>query len=603
MAGTVRDGSASIDPSLGWDLGGDFIGQPEGLGPPRGDWSNSGNFTGQDPFEFLAAGGTATAAGGGGAKPAPTVRNGTAELNRTSIALDWFEDVHIIPRVPIEFGNIITQKTNDYEIYNAYRETTLTVSAITNNVSPGVTTPGIAASDTIPPQSSRLDATSTGNNGGTGLGTLVELSLIAGQDGLPVFDNTIVFTFSNGDSVLLTVSGSRIVLIPFEYESPSTLIMEFGVELQEAISGKEQRIGFRKQPREIFPATYLLDGTDRQRMQALLMDWMANIFGFPVWEDVIKLTAAASAGATTFSVRGADAVDLRVGGLAVLYTDANVFDVITIDSKTATSVVSTDPTVNAYARGTFLIPLRTARLRSSGSGRRYLNELEAFALEFVATDNDTGAPTGDASSFSTYNGRILFDDCNVVTGTQMRESFNRRLYVLDSESGQFTTRSPWDRFKRTHTKGFVARSRAEILALKRLLREVDGPRIAFFIPTFFNDLTAADGLGSGTNTIDIESIGYVRFVQSRDPKNIAKVTFTDGISLVREITSAATVSTTVERLTVDTNWPADRTVDEIQSIQFYELVRFDTQRFAINFERIGLARMVAPVRAVFDDVP
>ena len=57
---------------------------------------------------------------------------------------------------------------------------------------------------------------------------------------------------------------------------------------------------------------------------------------------------------------------------------------------------------------------------------------------------------------------------------------------------------------------------------------------------------------------------------------------------------------TLERLTLDANWPSTKTVAEVDNVQFYELVRFSSDTFQIKYDRVGLAHMQAAVKAVFD---
>jgi hypothetical protein len=230
--------------------------------------------------------------------------------------------------------------------------------------------------------------------------------------------------------------------------------------------------------------------------------------------------------------------------------------------------------------------------------RRPPYALESFSARLLVTDNWTGAPTASATGWSTYDGKILFDDCNVLRG-EMSGRLTKRVTIVDNSTGKFTQRSLWDVNKRVSVKGFHAGTRAQILALRRLLMEVRGKQKSFYLPTFIEDLTPVDDLASGNDEMDISNIGYTRFIQSRAPKNLFRITFTDGSSLVREVQSSVEVSSTVERLTLDANWPANRLLSEIRRIQFYELVRFDTDDFILEYDRVGLARMLAPVRIVF----
>ena len=124
----------------------------------------------------------------------------------------WFDLVHLIPRAKFEFGNIVSQVEDTFEIYNAFRTTSVTLTSITNNLSPGVVFPTITPPVEMPPSTSILDPTTTDNSGGTGLGTLVETAIRVLQDGLPQFDSNAIFVTTANDPFLLA-SGSGTPLV------------------------------------------------------------------------------------------------------------------------------------------------------------------------------------------------------------------------------------------------------------------------------------------------------------------------------------------------------------------------------------------------------
>lgn len=551
-----------------------------------------------------------------GPSPTPALQTGGVAEFIGNGGQQWFEQIHIFPDSialnpsylqdkKIEFGNILAQIDREYEIYNASRRSSTTLNTITIAIAPGIETPDVAASAVMSAQTSLLAPASTYNSQlTTGLGTPVRVTLRALREGLSNFDGPVTFDFSL-DSVILRASGSRIALLLAEYEFPFSETMSFLTDIIEATSGKEQRIALRKQPREIFNCIFRLDGVDRQRFQAQMFDWHHNNFGLPLWHESVDLAAATVANATQFQTTGASVVDFRVGGLMVVYQDDYTFDVLTIDTVSDTLIETTSGAANGYAAGALILPVRPCRIIGSVNSRlsKY-NNLEEFRVTFESIDNDTGTPAGSTTAWNsnTYDGKILLDECNVVQGITVRTQLERRITVLDNETGLASQSSPWDHDKRSHSKGFRADGRAAIQNLKALLRAVRGRQISFYIPTFTSDLTAADDLALGTAILDISRIDYARFVQDREPMATFKITFTDGTSLVRVVQSSGDHPTeaTQERLTLDTTWPANRSVSEIANIEFYQQVRFDTDEFRINYDRVGLARMTAPCKVVFD---
>lgn len=596
MASHAGTTSSAVAP----DKFGHLPGRTVGLGVPF----RQSNLVFVDPVAtYQSEAATRTAAGG-----AATVKVIVARAARESdaafgFAEIWFELIHILPKTKIDFGNIITLIEDEYEIYNASRDTDASESAIINNASPGVALPNNTPTVTAERQSSMLDPTSTGQTL-SALGTLVKLKVQALSDGLPTFDTNIDFEFLPPfNDVTLLVAGTRIVLIPFEYEKPITETLDFLTDRKSSLNGKRQAISTRSNPRQLYQPLYILNDNSRRRMQALLLDWLDNIWGFPVFGELLRLTGATSPGATQYQVVGADLIDIRVGGLAVVLQDERTYDVINVQAVTSTLITAADPSVNGYAVGTKIMPLRTARVNGEVRASRPPVGLQSFQIPFEVTDNDTGALAGDVTPgfWSTYDGKVLFDDCNVIRG-DLSEEYSRRTFRLDNKTGNPYQFSTWDRGKRSHAKGFVLRGREQILQFRKLILGLRGPQKSFWIPTFDYDLDVVADLVSGTNTMDIDSFDYVRFVRDREPMKTLRITFTDGTFLVREIDSSATVSTTVERLTLDANWPANRTVAEIDRVQFYELATFDSDKFDIVHRRIGLAECFVPIIRVFDNI-
>ena len=605
MSGIAWPGEASINLCLDVQTG--YIGNASGSWIPWNQWDEGdGGQPGlHDPFPFLAAGGPLVpAGGGGGVKPPPTARAGEAELDYTSIAEDWFDRVHILPRTKIAFGNIITLIEEDYEIFSAFRDELVILNAITNNATPGVDLPTVVPPVLLPSLSSILDPTSTDNSAGAGLGVLVMTKVQALQNGLPSFDTNIDFVFlPPSNSVSLFVSGTRVVFIPMHFGAPAEEVLGFLTDIIESLDGREQRIALRKNPRQKFEVTYALDGNDRQRMQAILFDWMDKTFGLPLWHENVRLTASVPPGTTIYPVSGADDCDFRVGGMAVVFQDNETFDVISIIAKTDNTITASDPSVNGYSAGAYLMPLRIAVIRRVVEGNKSLVNLETFFVEYEVIDNDTGAPAGTTvpGFWTIYNTRVLFKQCNFVDGQTVPVSHSKRVYLIDNMTGRISLSSTWDRGKKAHQKGFSLHSRAEILQFRKLLSGLRGSQKAFYIPSFSDDLTPNTPLLMGAATMDIAAIDYVRFVRNRFPMTIFEIHFTDGSSLLRTIINSATISSSTERLTLDDTWPVGRAVSEVERIEFYDLVRFDTDEFKMSYLRIGNATCVAPVIRVFDD--
>ena len=552
-----------------------------------------------------------------GPAPTPTVMASLCVESKLNCGEDWFEKIHVYPGGATEnpnylqdfkilFGDILDDLDRPYEIFNAYRRSTATLNSITlTGLTPGFETPDTIVTDTIGPLVSMTDATSTFNvDLTTGLGTLVLRDVRAKRDGLSKFDGPATFGFDL-QNVTINVSGSRVAMVLPNYSMPYREELGFLTDIIPTSGGKEQRIALRKQPRETYRVKYELDGLERQQFQAIMFEWQHKNFGVPLHHLTVRMTTASLVNANQFQISGADDSDFRVGGLAIVYTDYFTYDIVEISAITDTLLTITGQAQNAYPVGTKVIPVRVCRVKGSiKSTVTKFNAMETFRVTYESIDNDTGTPAADSTAWNsnTYLGKVLLDDCNIMEGVSMRTELKHNTTVLDNETGIVTTNSAWATNKRHSVKGFFAQSRAAIKNLKNFLRAMRGKQVSFYLPTFLPDLTAGDDLASGSANFDIEHIDYTRFIQSRESKVTFKITFTDGTSLVRVVQSSADhpSDATLERLTLDTTWPASRTVAEVDRVEFYEKVRFNTDNFSLRYSRDGVAKLTAPVVVVFD---
>ena len=546
----------------------------------------------------------------------PSLMTSKAVESKINVGEDWFEKIHIYPggdienptydqTFKLEFGNILAQSDLPYRMHNAFRKNNATLTSIIKTaVSPGIETPEIIATDQMNALTEFLAPASTFNvDLITGLGTPAFIDLRVLQDGLSRFDGPVTFNWDL-QATFLNTSGSRVSIITSNYDFPYSETLEFLTDIIPSTSGTEQRISVRKQPRETFNCIFRLDGIERQRMQALIFDWHSEIFGLPLYHEGVQMSTSSLVGANQFQITGGDATEFRVGALGLVIIDAFTFDIVTISAITDTLLSITGTAVFAYPAGTRVVPVRTCRIsKPVRTTITKVGNLEEFSIAFESTDNDTGTSPGSTTAWNsaTYNGKIFLDECN-LQGNKMATQLQRNIIVLDNATGKVSSQSSWGNDKRLSSRGFLAQSKQEIQDLKALLRAVRGRQVSFYMMTDTYDLTVADDLNISSTVLDIENIDYARFVRDREPMATFRITFTDDTTLTRTITGSADHPTdvTLERLTIDSGWAANRTVAEIKHIQFYELVRFNTDMFRISYDRVGRARMKAPVIVVFD---
>jgi hypothetical protein len=494
----------------------------------------------------------------------------------------WFDQAIVRP-LTMDFGNILSTQNDTIMVYSSYRSVDITLNSVVNNLGTGVNLTGIPTLPyTLQPQS--------------GFDVGVEVTM----DGSPILNDTIDFVFNVSTSYVL-VTGQRIIMFAFRPEVPLSESIDFLTDVIEHVDGSEQRIASRKHPRQVFSFKMAVEENERRYIENLLYDWQSRVFGLPIWTEPAFMIADATAGAYSVQVDDTTLSDFREEGLAIIFTDRYTFDALEIQTLAANVITFTSPLMNSYPAGTQVLPLRTAIAAQRIRGTRGLIDDENLNIEFRVLDNNVGSSFADASAFSSLNSKILLDGPNAVQG-RMSETLQRRMIDFDNQTGKRSATSPWTRGRRSSVKGFVTHSRQELWNVRRLIHELQGKQVSFYLPTFYDEFELTTLLQSGSQILNVVNVGFAKFAESRAPsRSILRVIETDGTIHTRNITSAGEIDSQNEQVVVDVAWPNDIQISEVERIEYVELVRADTDKFKIEHHNaIGDAKIFFPVKAVFE---
>jgi len=486
----------------------------------------------------------------------------------------WWERIHVHPR-EIEVGNIVTTTVVELDVFNAYRDDDKDWDDLDINAN-GVTVNNPSLPETL----QELEG--------------IELDVTISAEGAANVDGNLTFTFGS-TTIVVPLIFQRLVAIAFVPETNVVEDLEWQTNVIEALSGKEKRQAVRRRPRQSFLYEIAVeDGTERQRLENLLFLHTGKLVGVPVWAEPTRLTGDVSIGATSLSVTSTNYADYRDDGTAVIWVDETDFEVVNVESFTTTTITLATSTANAFDAGAIVMPLRIAQLLSpAGSTRQHLGETR-YRLQFIVTDNDT--EIADDSAFSTYNSKVLLDDPNF--GESVRESYTRKVHVLDGGSGLRAPYTTSDVARRTSHKQFITDSPQTLWETRQLLHALRGRQVSFYLPTFGQEITPTQTLVSGTATMDVANVGFTDtgMVSPRDEIRVVK---TDGTTLERTVTDVSEIDADEERISVDENWPSNITVDEIDRVEILELVRLDSDKIRIQHKEVGGdATIDLPVKAV-----
>ncbi len=465
----------------------------------------------------------------------------------------WFEKMHSLPQF-FELGNILATTTRDIEIYSSYREDSQDFTTATNNAGVGVSFINLPSLPyAIGPQENLV------------------FQVQVTTDGPPALDGTLDFTF-DFDSLSLSITGTRVIMFPYEPEIPIRETLEWKTTILTSINGKEQRISLRKNPRQLLEMMLRIeDGDTRRKIQTLLFGWQPGVFGIPIWFEARYLDVTANVSDTTIYVDTRFG-DFRAQSLAIVWRDDGYFDALEVNSLTDGSLTFSSPITKQFLAGqTLVMPLRVGLVESNIPIQRYPVNLEDLTLSVTILDNDSDI--GDVSDFPSYNGKVLLSEPNRMAGATIPVSLEREIIRLDNGIGSPLQSSGWLGPNYLTQKGFFCRTLERKWQVRKLIHGLRGSQISFYLPTFYYDMDVVEDLVNSSDLMDIANIGYTKYINGQAPADHVQIDLANGTALRRQIIGAEELSSSVERLTMDSVWAADVAKEDVVRIMFLRMAR------------------------------
>lgn len=488
-----------------------------------------------------------------------------AGSRKHSVDLYWFDRIHYSP-LRIELGNILSTSFRDIEIYSSYLREQRTLSVASANAGAGVE---LVDLPTIP----YVLGTQTG----------LQFRVQVTTDGPPSIDGTLDF---ETDTVIFSIpiTGSRVVMFPYIPEAPIEELLQWKTDIIKNRFGEEQRISVRKNPRQVFKYDLRVEiDEDRRKMLSLLFGWHARVFGVPVWHEARRLKQSATAGDLSV-IADTRWGDFRVGSLAIVWEGPGKFDALQIANIEEQELTFESVLSNNYSRRAYLIPLRTAYADPTIQVNRWPNNLEDFSILFTVLDND--AEVASTSGWPVHNSKVLVDDANLVNGT-VPDNLVIEVNHLDNETAALLRYTDWLTSRTSTTKTWYCPNAAATWKVRQLLHALRGSQVAFYLPTFFEDIVMASPAAAASQLLDIVNINYTDYIAAREPNTSIWIEFNDGTVLTRQVESSEVISNEVERLTVDVAWASSFGIEDVKRISFLRRCRLLNDQVKLSHQVSG----------------
>lgn len=426
-----------------------------------------------------------------------------------------------------------------------------------------------------------------------------ELSISISPTGPPTIDGLIQFEFSTPETIIVPVTGSRIVMFQWKPRTGVQETLSWRTDIIEAYDGTEQRIRVRTTPRQVIRFSAMTKAIRDSRMRMLLFDWEARIWGVPIWWEMRTLPTPAIQGSNSITVDTSN-MDIRIGGLIMLHIDDDTWEALQVEDFGANLIETGSGLTRNYPAGTALMPVRSAYMTTMVDRERQQvgrdTGLTTTAVEFTTLENRDWANTIGAEI---YAGKVVLSDCNVVPDT-ITETFERPVVVIDNESGRPLQTSRVDRSRIHFSQTFNAPNMAELWRIRRLIHSFYGSQKSFWVPSARADLNLTDPIGPGTTEFNITRIGYTEFVRTRRPLADVRFVLKNGTKINRRIASSFIHGDGV-RETLVTTTPINPTaipMNQVQRIELLMLMRNADDKATFVYREVGKAFITLALKSV-----
>lgn len=488
--------------------------------------------------------------------------------------LDFYHRIWIIPAT-LNFGYVPSPQVREFHLWNAHR-----VSKQLDSIDDADATGLTLEADTPPVTYLPFEYRA--------------YELEASPIGPPRIEATYAFTFKSGAEVLvLSVVGLRVVGWTFEpnWIEPVLERAAWLTDVQVSRDGNEQRRQLRGGPRVSYEFVFDVEGDARRLLENVLAGAGGRVFALPVWPDLRHLVSVAAATSTSIDVGDTSGTDFRADGLAVLLGPANTFEAVEVESIDAGVLTLKAPLENTWPAGTRVYPARASYMRE---GRGFAQSTRNYARGLARFETIEEVTRPELDEQTTYRGYpVMTHEPNWRVAPEI--DYARKLGEIDYGPGApfvFDHAGvPLPELRLLWT----ALDRAQANNLRAFLWARRGRQKALWVPTWADDLRIV-GYENAVGLLDVAHCGIVDNVANITHRKDLRLELVDGTVLYRRITQAQEISSSTERLTLDTPLGQDLEAADFARVSWLMLLRLDQDAVEIAWHTPEIAETVLSLK-------
>lgn len=475
-------------------------------------------------------------------------------------------------------GVITGDKTERFSIFNAHEyPITLTSTSIVDIDGVRVLPEKGGYPITIPPYRS------------------VDMRILLSGSGAVTLNGKILLDFSNAERVVLTVTGSRLVLWNIEpnWNSNVTEQFEYKTDILTSYNKKEQRRSLMTHPRRRISYAANPRRDILSELRNTIHGWHDKEFAVPLWWASTTVTKPIASGSNKITVEN-NLLEFVKGSLVVLWRDGSYTDALMIDSVDGNVITTESLIAKNFQVGDRVFPAARVRL----SQEALLNALTSRVggMDVELTGNFRGIPMPEiASSDVKINGVEVLDKKPNWVNTPT-ERYAAAIDVVDYGYGieQVYSRKAPSLVQKEFT--FVAKTPAEIKWWRAFIHRQKGALKSFFVPTYTNDAVVV---------ADIVENSYLMTVHGESLANI--VNTSKERKYLRIITKSKTYYRTIDSVKLNGNnstitfteaFNVNIPIEDIIMVSFMQRMRFASDEIAVTYLSRNVAQITANLQQI-----
>jgi hypothetical protein len=448
---------------------------------------------------------------------------------------DFYYRIHITP-VELALGNVVSEQTRQVNVWNAYPDRSVTLTAIGIDPLAGITIDGPPA----PPLTFPALAERTYD---------VHVALVGSSS----IDTLVLWTFTGIPAPALHITGNRTLAFPWRPDWSKGVLetLEWRTDIIAAQEDTEQRIAMRNTPRQTWEFTVANDGTARQTMTNALIGMQAFRWAIPQWPHGADLVDNAPAGSTTIKIptygRG-----FFVGGIFLLIDqETGAHEAGEVDSITADAIEAKLPLASTWRKGvTTLYPAKPSTVDDAGTLEHFTGAADEARVRFMT---DEPVDHDATVTMPVYRGVPVLEDIpDWTTAPTLKPE--RMMITIDNKTSLPQRFDKTGVAMLTQGQNWTPVGRAQIERIRSLQYLLKGARGALWIPSWMQDMTLASDTLAATFTLPIVNCGYASFLKGKLHRRDIRIESDQGV-LYRRITDAVEGAGNTEGLTLDASIP------------------------------------------------